>query len=341
MNNTDIGQASAEPLIVELYRGTLLESSHLIDVAVVDVDGKIIESFGEFDRTVYARSACKPLQALPLIETGAADALGLSNKQIAIACGSHTGEDVHVSTAMDWLESLGLDDSALECGGHLPRNLQVCCAFARSGEPLRQANNNCSGKHAGMLSHALHCGDNPSGYIALGHPVQKRVASCLSEMYGVSLDRAPVGIDGCGIPTFAVPIKNMALSMARLANPVGLDPDRAESCRRIATAMMAEPYMVAGRDRACTQIMEACGGRAVVKVGAEGVYMAGVVGGGVGIAIKARDGAMRAAEVAVAALLQRHSEPPLPVPAALLNRRIADEVGKEVGFYRVISSDRS
>ena len=340
--NINITGPSIDPLAVEVTRGAIVESCHAVDAAVVDSDGKLVEGFGDIARAVYPRSACKPLQALPLVETGAADAFDLSAKELALACASHAGEPVHVTTALGWLARLGLGDDDLECGAHLARNPNLLTDFVRSGEPLRQANNNCSGKHTAMLSHAVHRGDATAGYIGLDHPVQRRVADTLAEMYRVDLAAAPVGTDGCGIPTFAVPLEAMAAAMARLANPHGMAADRADACRRVTAAMVAEPYMVAGRERCCTQLMSAAAGRVVAKTGAEGVYFAGIVDGGLGIALKVRDGAGRAAEVALGALLVRHgalSEAAQARLVDLLARPVPNVRGRPVGVHRTVSWD--
>lgn len=309
------------PLVVEATRGPLVESRHLVDAAAVDASGRVIEAYGEIDAPVYPRSACKPLQALPLVERGAADAFGLSDKELALACASHNGEPVHVEAVLAWLARIGLSDEDLECGAHLPRQEPVLTEFVRSGAPLRQAHNNCSGKHAGMLTTAVHLGEPVRGYVGRAHPVQRRVAAAMGEICDVRLDA--YGVDGCGIPTFAVPLRNLALGMARLPlRPAGA---------RIVAAMTAEPYMVAGRGRACTELMQAAGGAAVVKTGAEGVYMAALPAQGVGLALKARDGAGRAAEIAVARLLARFGV----IPEALARRPVRNVRGLDVGELRI------
>jgi L-asparaginase II len=308
------------PLVVEATRGPLVESRHLVDAVALDADGRLVEAFGEIDRPIYPRSACKPLQALPLLETGAADAFGLTGQEIALACASHNGEPVHVDGVLAWLGRLGLSDDDLECGAHPPRQEAVLAEFARSAAPLRQAHNNCSGKHAGMLTTAVHLGEPTKGYVGREHPVQRRVAAVLAELCGAALDAC--GIDGCGIPTFAVPLRNLALGMARLpARPAG---------RRIVQAMIAEPYMVAGRGRACTELMQAAGGAVALKTGAEGVYMAVLPDRGLGLALKARDGAGRAAELAVADLLARLGA----LPDGFARRPLRNVRGLVVGELR-------
>ena len=298
-----LGAPGAAPLLVEVTRGPIVESRHLVDAAIIDADGKIISVWGEVERPIYPRSAIKPLQALPLVESGAADAFELNNRELSIACASHAGEQVHVETVLAWLDRLGLSENDLECGGHWPRNTKIFEDLIRSGAELGPARSNCSGKHSGMLSHAVHSGDATAGYVQPDHPVQRRVAAAISDMCGIDLAGATPGVDGCSVPNYAIPLAALARGMARLANPDALASGRAAACRRIAEAMWAEPYMVAGYKRCCTALLEACAGTVVAKTGAEGVYMAGVAGHGLGLAVKARDGAGRASEVAILALL--------------------------------------
>jgi L-asparaginase II len=298
------GTPGPEPFLIEVSRGGVVESRHAVDAAIVNADGAVAAAWGEIERPVYSRSATKPLQALPLIESGAAEALALGSAEIALAAASHSGEPVHVETVLAWLQRLGLAEDDLECGGHWPRNQKIFEALIGAGTTLGPARNHCSGKHAGMLSHAVHLGDSTRGYVQPEHPVQRRVANTLAEMCDVDLATAPRGVDGCSIPTFAIPLRNLALAMARFASPDDLPAVRAGACRRIAEAMWAAPYMVAGSNRCCTAILEACRGRVVAKTGAEGVYMAGLPERGLGIALKARDGAGRASEVALLAMLE-------------------------------------
>ncbi|MDP6708399.1 MAG: asparaginase [Alphaproteobacteria bacterium] len=298
-----LGSPGPEPILIEVRRGDIVESRHAVDAAVVDTAGTVVAAWGEIGRPVYPRSATKPIQALPLVESGAADAFGLEHREIALACASHAGEQVHVETVLAWLKRLGLAEDDLECGAHWPRDPVIFEDLIRADTVLGPARNNCSGKHTGMLSHAVHLGDPTADYIGPEHPVQVRVAAALGALTDVDLAGAPRGVDGCSIPTYPIPLRNLALAMARFASPGDLAPERAMACRRIAGAMWAEPYMVAGRARCCTAILEACRERVVAKTGAEGVYMAGLSERGLGIALKARDGAGRAAEVAMVALL--------------------------------------
>jgi L-asparaginase II len=299
-----LATAGTDPLLVEVTRGGIVESRHLVDAAIIDIDGAALATWGDVERRVFPRSACKPLQALPLVETGAADAFNLEQKRLAMACASHRSEPIHVETALAWLAQLGLSDDSLECGAHYPRNPTVLSEFVKSGAALRQAHNNCSGKHSAMLSHAVHMGEDPTGYSKPDHPVQQRVTAALASMYGLDLKDAAMGIDGCSIPTLAVPTRAMAQAMAHFANPDKQPRDRAAACHRIADAMMAEPYMVAGRDSSTTSLMAAGKGKVVAKSGAEGIFMAGLPGRGLGIALKTRDGNGRAADTALLQILE-------------------------------------
>ena len=260
------------PLLVEVTRGDMVESRHAVAFATVDAAGRRVAWRGEVEAPVYARSAIKGLQALPLLETGAADRWGLSDAEIALACASHSGEPRHVETVLAWLERMGLSAADLECGSHLPYHEPSAAALIRAGKSPSAAHNNCSGKHAGFLATARHKGEPTKGYIAGDHPVQRRVARALEEMCGADLGRSPVGIDGCGIPTIGIPLEKLALGMARLADPAGLPAERRAAAERILRAVAAEPFMVAGSGRFCTEVMAETGPAAFVKTGAEALY---------------------------------------------------------------------
>ncbi len=295
----------AAPILVEATRGAMVESSHRGIAAILDAAGKVVMSWGDVDTPVYARSAIKPLQALPLIESGAADAYGLGEPELALACASHGGEQIHVETVTAWLTGAGLTIDDLQCGPHPPTYKPAAQALRDAASKPTAAHNNCSGKHTGMLSTARHLGEPTKDYVQVQHPVQQRILGLLEMMCGIDLSQAPHGIDGCSIPVIAIPLGNIALGMARLADPADLPPARAQAATRICNAMAAVPHMVAGTGRFCTEVIEVTGGDAIVKTGAEGVYCAALPTLGLGIALKIQDGASRAAEVAMAAILQR------------------------------------
>jgi len=298
-------RAADNPILAEVTRGSMVESRHRAAFAVVDSAGGVVLSAGDYEAPVYGRSAIKPLQALPLIESGAADAFGLSDAEVALACASHGGEPRHVAAVAAWLERIGRSVADLECGAHLPYDEAATAALLREGGEASALHNNCSGKHTGFLCFAQHAGLPTKGYVRYDHPVQQRNLGVLEAMAGLDLSNAPRGIDGCGIPVIAIPLGNMALAMARLADPRDQPEARQSACARIVKAMTAEPFMVAGSGRYCSRVMQALGGRVVLKTGAEGVYCGAVPGEGLGFAVKADDGGGRAAQAVVGQLLRR------------------------------------
>ena len=293
------------PLIVDVWRGDMVESQHIINAVVTDADGKIVHKWGEIESPVYLRSAIKPVQALPLVETGAADAFNLSDTELSLACASHTGESIHVNAVTKWLQRMGLGLNDLECGSHWPTYRPAERALAALGQQPTTAHNNCSGKHCGFLTTALHMGEDPKGYIQLEHAVQQRIVKVLEDFTDLDLTRAPTGIDGCSIPTIAIPLHNSAMAIARFADPSKLGAERANACRRIQKAISVAPEMIAGSDRLCTALNKSANGSVIAKVGAEGVYLAALPDLGYGIALKTQDGTVRGAEVAVGFILDK------------------------------------
>lgn len=325
------------PVVVEVTRGDMVESRHRAAYAVCDGEGRVILSGGDYQRPVYARSALKPIQAIALVETGAAEAVGLSDAEIALACASHSGEPRHVKTVAAWLARLGLSESDLECGPQLPPHAASAADLLRAGQEPNQLHNNCSGKHAGFLTVAKHLGWETKGYIRLEHPMQQRLLGILESMTGLDLSDAAKGFDGCGIPVIGIPLGNLALAMARFADPYDQPEARQAAVRRIARAMTAEPFMVAGSGRFCTEVMEATAGRALVKTGAEGVYCGALPAEGLGIALKVDDGATRAAENLMARLLSRLGvldEASLARLSARLEEPLFNRAGREIGVVR-------
>lgn len=288
--------------MVELWRGGLLESTHRGHAVVCDETGQIVAAWGDPDRVIFPRSSAKMMQALPLVESGAADAFGLTPRQLSLSCASHEGSALHVGAAREWLAGLGLGDSDLRCGAHEPSNRAERDRLIRAHERPCQLHNNCSGKHCGFLTTARALGEETVGYIGRDHPVQRRVAQALGEMMGLDMAAVPWAVDGCGIPSFAVPLSAIAAGMARLGDPSRLGNARAAACGRIRAAMRAHPDLVAGTGRSCTLLMRTVPD-VVVKAGAEGVYAAALPRLGLGVALKIEDGSGRAAEVAMVALL--------------------------------------
>ena len=292
------------PLAVEVTRGAVVESRHRASCAVVDATGALAHQWGDVDQAVYPRSAIKAIQALPLVESGAAEAYGLGDAEIALACASHGGEPFHVATVEAWLMRIGLTEADFECGAHLPSHAPSSEALLRHDHAVTQVHNNCSGKHMGFLTTARHCGEPTAGYIQPDHAVQKRVSAVICELAGIDLARVPVAVDGCGIPTLALPLKGLATAMARFADPASHSNQRAAAMGRIHKAIAARPEMVAGTGRLCTAIIRETGGAVLAKTGAEGVFAAALPERGLGVAIKIDDGAGRAAEVAVTNILK-------------------------------------
>ena len=294
----------ANPLLVEVTRGNIVESTHRATVAVCDTLGNLLVSQGHVSRPVFARSAIKSIQAVPLVESGAAKAFDLTDEEIALACASHGGEPAHVDVVAKWLKKIGCSESDLECGAHLPYHEPSMIALLKRGEEPSQLHNNCSGKHAGFLTLARHMDVDPKGYIKLEHPVQQRILGVLEMMTGLDLGEAAKGVDGCGIPVIGIPVGHIALAMARMADPSDQPEARQEAIERIRQAQAAAPLMVAGSGRYCTQVMEVLGEKAIVKTGAEGVFCGALPEFGVGIAIKVDDGGTRAAEILMTRVLQ-------------------------------------
>jgi L-asparaginase II len=286
---------------VEVLRGDVIESVHRVSIAVVEPDGTLRAHSGNPDLVVFASSAVKPVQALPLVEDGVADRFGWADPELALACASHSGEARHVEIAAGMLASLGVSEDALACGPHAPFSEDVAREMRRRGERPGRLHNNCSGKHAGMLGLASAHGWPLEGYHEVGHPVQLRMLREMSRWSDVRNEDIAVATDGCGVATFAMPLRALALMFARLA--IGARSP-ADPAGRLIHAMTSRPDLVGGTGRLCTELMRTTGGRIFAKVGAEGVYCAGVPGVGIGIALKVEDGAKRAAEPALIEVLR-------------------------------------
>lgn len=291
------------PVAVEVLRDGRVESFHRGSVAVCDVQGVVRLARGDVESPIFPRSALKPIQALPLLETGAAEAFAVSDAELALACASHNGEALHADVVNRWLSRLDLSEQALACGAHWSLSESVARTMAEKGDRPSDIHNNCSGKHAGMLTTARHLGGDVEGYEIADHPVQIKVRDAISEMSDYDLSIAGAAIDGCSVPAYAIPLAGLARAFARLSQPHGTQAVRAESCRRLVSAMASNPFMVAGTGRYCTNVIETGKGRLLVKTGAEGVMAATLPELGVGVAVKIDDGARRAAEVTMAAVL--------------------------------------
>jgi len=301
-------------ILATVIRGETVESIHRGHLIVVDGKGERLFSLGNPETVTFWRSSAKSFQAIPFLRSGAASAFGFSEKEIALACGSHSGEAMHVETVAEMLEKIGLSEADLRCGTHLPFDEKRAAEMIHNGEEPTQLHNNCSGKHAAMLAFAKHTGADLKTYDHLENPVQQAILDCVAEFSDIPKDDIKIGIDGCAAPNFAMPIRAMAKSFARLVcPPKDFDEETREACRRIVAATVAHPEMIGGTDRLDTMIMQSAKGKIVSKIGAEGVYSAGVLPSpkyksGLGIAFKIEDGDDKRARAVVLVELLRQLE---------------------------------
>jgi L-asparaginase II len=319
------------PVLVNALRGGIVESMHRGAIAIVDADGSLHTATGDIERPVFPRSAVKVLQALPLVASGAAERFGLVDEELALACASHGGEPRHADTAAGMLAKAGVDAEALECGTHWPYHDAAIKALAAAGASPSALHNNCSGKHAGFVCvGCLMAADRGAdvrgflrGYVQPDHPVMREVTASLESTTGYRLADAARGVDGCSIPTYAVPLRHLAHAFAKVATGVGLSAGQAAAARRLRRAVATAPFMVAGSGRFDTRVMQALGERVFCKVGAEGVHCAALPELGLGVAMKMDDGNnARAVEVVMAAVIRRLL--PLEGEAAGLLQSLAD-----------------
>lgn len=293
----------SNPVLVEVLRGTHVESRHRGALVVMDADGKQVLALGDVEQPIFPRSAVKSIQALPFVESGAADHFGFGNRELALACASHNGEEEHAILAGTMLERAGLSVGDMECGTHWPNFQRAALSLARKGGEPCALHNNCSGKHSGFLCTCVHLGYDVNGYVSADHISQELVRDAMESVTGAAHGLENKGIDGCSIPTYAVPLKAIAHGFARMATGQGLAPQRAAAAKRLFAACMAEPFYVAGTDRIDTLVMQEAEGRIMLKMGAEGVYCGAIPELGLGFTLKCDDGATRAAEIMVMQLL--------------------------------------
>jgi len=325
------------PVLAEVTRGGLVESFHTGAVIAVDAGGTTRFALGDVDRPIFPRSAYKPLQTLALVETGAADAFTLDPSDIALACASHNGEDLHHDRVEAWLGELGLTTDALACGIDTPMEPEHKAAFHRAQRTPDRAFHNCSGKHTGMLTLCQHAGHTHDNYQHYEHASQQHWINLMGEMCGIDAGRCDWDYDGCGLPALAMPLRDLARGFARLANPAALTGARADAATRIHAACTAHPMMVAGSGRACTRVMETLGDIALAKTGAEGVFAGSVPSLGLGFALKIDDGARRASEVALSAVLDALgllSDAQRTALAPTLTPDVVNSRGQTVGTLR-------
>lgn len=334
-------------ILAQIYRSDTIESIHRGHLIVVSGEGETIASLGKPETVTFWRSSAKPFQMIPILKSGAAERFGFLENEIALACGSHSGENVHIETARKILKKCGLNESDLRCGAHEPFNDEVTNKMIRAGEKPTQLHNNCSGKHAAMLAFAKQIGADRESYERLENPVQQAILECVSEFTDVPKSEIKIGIDGCAAPNFAVPISAMAQAFVRLVfPPKSFDEETREACRRIVSAMMFYPEMIGGSQRLDTLIMRALRGKIISKIGAEGVYSAGVLPSprwkkGLGIALKIEDGDDKRARAVVIieilrqlGVLDETTDEKLREysPIILKNRR-NEQVGKVVASF--------
>ncbi len=316
--------------VAEVWRGAFLESGHQGCAVICDSSGQIIAEWGNSAMTVLPRSSCKMIQALPLVESGAAAHFGLSSEQLALACASHQAADIHVGRVTRWLADLDLGEPDLRCGPQVPRDTDVHADLIKCGCGPDRRHNNCSGKHSGFLTLNKHLGGGAE-YVEPDHPVQQAVLAAFEEMTAESA--AGHAIDHCSAPNFATSLRGLATAMAQMADPSRQSGGRQAAAEILLAAMKKHPDLVAGEGRACTELMRAMPGQTVVKTGAEGVFAAILPERGFGVAVKARDGATRAAENMIAAILVRlgAADAAHPMVAKRLTPVIRNFAGIEVG----------
>lgn len=326
--------ADSSSLTITVCRGEVIEATHRVHAVVSDASGRRVLSWGDPGRETLLRSAAKPFQALPLIADGAADHFGLTEKEIALCCGSHNSEERHLEVARSMLDKAGVSEDLLVCGPHPPLLRERDLALAATGTPRTPIMNNCSGKHAGMLALAAFHGWPLRGYQRAEHPVQQRMRAEVARWTGAAPTEMRSAVDGCGVVTFAVPVERLARGAARLAEAAA----RGGPARRVVDAMTRHPFMVAGTGRLCTRLMEVERGRVFAKVGAEAVYLAGDLETGLGAAVKVEDGAWRSAPPALLAVLGRAGILSAGAASALAGfaaPAVVNTLGDEVGRMAV------
>lgn len=301
-------------ILAQVIRGETVESIHRGHLIVMDGDGNEIFTIGNPDFVTFFRSAAKPFQAIPFLLSGAPERFGFLENEIALACASHSGEPVHVATAEKMLQKIGLSETDLRCGAHLPFNEAAAHDLIRKGEKPNQLHNNCSGKHSAMLAFAKHIGADLHTYEEIENPIQQQILECISNFTETPKDEIKLAIDGCAAVNFALSLRGMAKSFAKLVfPPADFDDELREACRRIVSAFMAYPKLIGGTDRLDTLIMQKASGRLICKVGADGLWLCGVLPSpkwkrGLGIALKIEDGDDFLARPAVTVELLRQLE---------------------------------
>lgn len=290
--------------LVHVYRGDYLESVHYGSVAVVDVCGTLLHEVGDAYCKTFMRSSAKPIQAMPIIFSGAQDKYNFTSDELAVMCASHNGEDIHVNTVRSILKKIGVAEEKLSCGTHMPYYKPSADALIREGKEPLPVQCNCSGKHSAMLALSAYYGWDMDTYIQVDHPCQQMMIDTMSEVTDVPRDDFWLGIDGCGVPVFGLPLYNMALAYARLSRPDVLSEKYSKPAEILAQAMYTSSMLVAGTGRFCTDLMRVMQGKVVAKTGAEAVYTVGIMDKGIGIAVKVSDGGARGKELVVLKVME-------------------------------------
>lgn len=322
-------------LLAQTTRNNIVESSHYGAAIVMDAHGKTVFAAGDCTTPVFPRSTVKALQALPLLTEGAADHFALPDAALALACASHQGEPAHIAVATDMLARTGFDYGVLECGTHWPLDTTSTRALAAAGQMPCALHNCCSGKHAGFICLACATGQDVAQYTRPEHPVMQTIARTLQDLTNTPHTTENMATDGCAIPTWAIPLSALALGYARFASGVGLSPARATAAQRLRNAIAHNPFMIAGSGQFDTRVMEELAPRVLTKMGAEGVMIVALPDQGLGMAIKCRDGGVRAAETAAAALIARFAQiEDSPVLTHFMRRPLKNWNGQHVGELR-------
>lgn len=320
--------------LAEVWRGPVVESVHFGAAAVANAAGEIVHGWGDPSVVTYPRSSLKPIQSIALVETGAAEKFGLTQRQIALACASHRAEDIHVDLVMEWLAQLDLTEAALACGPDLPRDPARAHAIIRAGGEKARRYHNCSGKHCGFLTVARHMGWPVEGYNESSHPTQTLYLEILSEFLGRDAASLPIGVDGCTLPAPAMSIAVMAAVMARYAAASVASPARKAAIETIQDAMRAYPEYMSGTGEPTALIAQATDGAVIMKTGAEGFLVAIIPGQGLGVALKIADGNSRARVIALLNLLRHLNLLTADAERALhplFNQTVQDSIGRSVG----------
>jgi L-asparaginase II len=324
--------------MVELWRNGMLESTHRGHAVICDQAGQVVQAWGDPARVIFPRSSCKMLQALPLLESGAADAAGLTDAHVALSCASHQGAALHVNMVRQWLADLGLGEPDLRCGSHEPYDRAERDRLILGQIGPCQLHNNCSGKHSGFLTTNRHL-KGGSEYTELDHPLQVAIRAATEEVTGETV--AGYGIDGCSAPNFAMSVAGLARGMAAFASASDTGSVRQRAMHRLARSMAAYPEFVAGEGRACTELMRAMGGRVAIKTGAEAVFVAIIPEKKLGIALKIEDGNSRASEAALVGILTQlgvlngadpMAQKRLPAPQINCRGKTTGELRLSAGF---------